>query len=186
VKSYQLQRQVNGGSWSTITLASATSTSINLSLTRLTTYRFRVRATDNLSVVSTPFAYGGTFKPVTSDNTSTLIAYTGTWSTGSSSAYFGGTTRYASTAGRSATYSFTGSSVAWIAYKSTTRGSARVYVDGVLRATVSLYSTTATARAQVFAYNWSTSTAHTIKVVVVGTAGHPRVDIDAFVRLVSV
>jgi hypothetical protein len=182
VTSYLLQRQVNGGSWATVMLASSTSTSINLSLTRGTIYRFRVRATDALSWVSV-FFYGGTFKPSLSDNTSTAIVYAGTWSTGSSSAYIGGTTRYASVAGRYATYSFTGSSIAWIAYKSTTRGSAQVYVDGVLRAIVSLYATTATARAQVFAYNWSTSGAHTIRVVVVGTAGHPRVDVDGFLRL---
>jgi hypothetical protein len=28
---------------------------------------------------------------------------------------------------------------------------------------------------------WATSATRTIKLVVVGTAGHPRVDIDAFV-----
>ena len=97
--------------------------------------------------------------------------------------YAGGSSRYASTAGRASTYSFTGSSIAWIAYKSTTRGSAQVYIDGVLKATVSLYSTTTTAKAQVYAFNWATNGAHTIRIVVVGTAGHPRVDVDAFVRL---
>ena len=78
----------------------------------------------------------------------------------------------------------TGLSVAWIAYKGPTRGSAQVYVDGVLKATVSLYATTYSARPQVYAFNWATSGSHSIKVVVVGTAGHPRVDIDAFARLV--
>jgi hypothetical protein len=182
VKSFALQRQVNGGSWTTVALATATTTSINLSWTRGTTYRFRVRATDKTAVVSS-FSTGMILKGLLSDNTSGAIAYSGTWSTASSSSYIGGSSRYASTAGRSATFTFTGTSVAWIAYKSTSRGSAQVYVDGVLRTTVSLYSTTTTARAQVYAFNWATSGQHSIKVVVVGTVGHPRVDVDGFVRL---
>lgn len=182
VKSYKLQRQVNGGAWTTVTLGSATSTSILQSLSKSTTYRFRVTATDNTGHV-VAYVYGPSFQPIVSDNTSTLIKYTGTWGTGTFSSYYGGHDRYASAAGASATYSFTGSSVAWIAYKSTIRGSAQVWVDGVLKATVSLYSTTSTAKAQVYAFNWATSGAHTLKVVVVGTAGHPRVDVDAFARL---
>jgi hypothetical protein len=185
ITNYKLQRQVNGGTWTTVTLGSATSTSINQSLTRGTTYRFRVYATDGTST-SAAYVYGPSFKPMVSDNSSTLITYSGTWGTGSYPTYYGGTDRYASTVGASATYTFTGKSVAWIAYKSSIRGSAQVFVDGVLKATVSLYATTSTARAQVFAFNWATSGSHTLKVVVVGTAGHPRVDIDAFVRLVLV
>jgi hypothetical protein len=182
IKLYRLQRQTNGGSWSNITLASATSTSIGLSLTKSSTYRFRVQATDKAGLVS-PWVYGSIFKPIVSDSTSTAITYTGIWSTASSSSLYGGSDRYTSTIGRSATFSFTGSSVAWVAYKSTSRGSAQVWVDGVLKATVSLYSTTTTSKAQVYAFNWATSGAHTIRIVVVGTAGHPRVDIDAFVRI---
>ncbi|HUG31045.1 MAG TPA: hypothetical protein VMQ65_11095 [Candidatus Limnocylindria bacterium] len=182
VTLYKLQRQVNGGPWTKVSLRSATSLSINQSLTRGSSYRFRVRATDGLGVTSA-YAYSPKFTPRASDNTSGLIAYAGSWSTGTPSSCYGGTVRYAKAAGASATYTFTGKSVAWIAYKGPNRGSARVYVDGVLKATVSLHATTKKARPQVFAFNWSTSGAHTIRVVVVGTAGHPRVDVDAFVRL---
>lgn len=185
VTSFRLQRQVNDGSWVTVTLASATSRSINQSLTRGTEYQFRVRATDGTGSTAT-YAYGPSFEPKVSDNASSLISYSGAWSTGTPSSCFGGTVRYARAAGASATYRFTGSSVAWIAYKGPSRGSAQVFVDGVLKATVSLYATTASARPQVYAFNWAASGAHTIRVVVVGTAGHPRVDVDAFVRLVRV
>jgi hypothetical protein len=71
-----------------------------------------------------------------------------------------------------------------VAYKGPSRGSAQVFVDGVLKATVNLNASSTVARPQVYAFNWSTNGAHTIKVVVVGTAGHPRIDVDAFVRLV--
>jgi hypothetical protein len=35
----------------------------------------------------------------------------------------------------------------------------------------------------VFSWTWATLGAHTLRVVVVGTAGHPRVDVDAFITL---
>ncbi|MEA2675588.1 MAG: hypothetical protein QOI92_2780 [Chloroflexota bacterium] len=180
--SYTLQRQVNGGSWTTVSLATATTTSINQSLTKNAAYRFRVLAKDKTGAVAA-YAYSSTFKPIVTDSTSSYITWTGAWATATSSVYYGGSARNTSTVSRSASFTFTGSSIAWIAYKSTSRGSAQVYVDGVLRATVNLYSTTSTAKAQVYAFNWATSGSHTIRVVVVGTAGHPRVDVDAFVRL---
>jgi hypothetical protein len=58
-----------------------------------------------------------------------------------------------------------------------------VYVDGVYRTTVSLYASTYTSRAIAYALNWSANGTHSIKIVVVGTAGRPRVDVDGFVRL---
>jgi hypothetical protein len=182
IKSFVLQRQVNGGSWTTVSLATATSTSINQSLTKNTTYRYRVHAFDGTNTFSFN-SYGISFKPIVTDSTYSGIVYTGSWPTGSFTSYYGGTDRYSTTAGNSATSSFNGFSVAWIAYKSTSRGSAQVWIDGVLKATVNLYSTTSTAKAQVYAFNWATSGSHSIRIVVIGTAGHPRVDVDAFVRL---
>jgi hypothetical protein len=182
VTSYLLQRQVAGGAWYTVTTGSPTSTSLNQSLTFSSLYRYRVRASDGLGATSA-FAYGSSFVPRIHDNTSSLITYTGAWTTSSPyTPYWGGTVRYASTAGASATFSFTGSSVSWIAYKSSTRGSAQVYVDNVLKATVNLNATTATAKFEAYAFSWATSGAHSLKVVVVSG----RVDIDAFVRLAPV
>jgi hypothetical protein len=65
------------------------------------------------------------------------------------------------------------------------RGSAAVYVDGKYRATISLASTTYRARQVVYATSWSTSGVHTLRIVNLGTAGHPRVDVDAFVQLTT-
>jgi hypothetical protein len=179
--SYKLQRQVNGGSWTTVSLSTALTTSINQSLTKGTTYRYKVFATDKTGQVSS-YAWGPAFQAIVSDETSTLISYAGTWASGALSGAYGGSVRYTSTAGRSATYTINGSGAAWIAYKSSTRGSAQVWVDGVLRGTINLNSSTTTARAQVYAINWGANGAHTLKVVVVSG----RVDIDAFVRLLRV
>ncbi|MEA2545488.1 MAG: hypothetical protein QOI09_761, partial [Chloroflexota bacterium] len=35
----------------------------------------------------------------------------------------------------------------------------------------------------VFSYSWATPGTHKIRIVVLGTAHHPRVDVDAFVVL---
>jgi hypothetical protein len=185
ISSYRLQRQVNGGSWSTQTLSTALSTSIGQSLTKSSTYRFRVNATDKTGLASS-YNYGPSFQPLVTDQTSSSVTWAGTWSTTSSTSCYGGSERYTYNAGASATYSFTGSSVAWVAYKGPTRGSAQVWIDGVLTATVSLYASTTLSKAQVYAFNWPANGAHTIRVVNLATSGHARIDVDAFVRILKV
>jgi hypothetical protein len=54
-----------------------------------------------------------------------------------------------------------------------------VYVNGVLAKTVSLYAATSTARTVVYSRTWSSTATRTIIIKVVGTARHPRVDLDA-------
>jgi hypothetical protein len=60
-----------------------------------------------------------------------------------------------------------------------------VYVDGVLAVTVNLHASTYQAGRTVWAVNFATAGTHTIKIVNLGTSGHPRIDVDAFVRLVN-
>ena len=67
--------------------------------------------------------------------------------------------------------------------KATTRGSFKVYVYGVLKATVSAFSSTTKFRQDVYQFSWSTAGTHKIKIVVSGTSGHPRVDVDAFLAI---
>ena len=144
-------------------------------------YTFLVRARDWAGNVGA-WKVAATVKPSITQQTSTSIAYSGSWSTYTSTSYSGGTVKYATAAGASATYSFTGRAVGWVTTLKSTRGSAKVYVDGVLASTISL-ATTTTYRYVAFQKTWTTSGAHTLKIVVVGTSGHPRVDIDAFVVL---
>jgi len=48
---------------------------------------------------------------------------------------------------------------------------------------VSLYSSTVALRRVAYVFTWAVQGTHTIRIVAVGTAGHPRVDVDGFVRL---
>jgi hypothetical protein len=126
---------------------------------------------------------GPSVRATVTQQNSTGVTWSGSWHTVSTSKASGGSLRYATAAGASATFRFSGSSVAWVAARGTSRGSARVYVDGVYEKILSLRASTSAYRSIVFARNWSTVGTHTIKIVVVGTAGHPRVDVDAFARL---
>jgi hypothetical protein len=74
-------------------------------------------------------------------------------------------------------------SIAFVTTKARSRGSFRVYVDGHLRATVSASSAITRYRQLLFQYSWATPGTHTIRISVVGTHGHARIDVDAFVVL---
>lgn len=118
--------------------------------------------------------------PTRYENGSAAIAYAGTWTTKASTVWSGGSETY-STAGRaSARLIFTGVQVSWISSRGPNRGSAKVYLDGVLVKTVSTYSTTTQNSVLVWKSRLLTRGSHRIKIVVGGTAGHPRVGIDAF------
>jgi len=70
-----------------------------------------------------------------------------------------------------------------VATRAKTRGSFKVYVDGVYRAKISTASPTTRYRQLVWQSGWSSPGTHTIKIVVLGTPGHPRVDFDAITTL---
>jgi hypothetical protein len=182
ISSYELQRQVNGGAWTTVSLATPTTASLGEQLTVGSTDAYRVLATDGTAHTSA-YATGTSFQPLlTEDSATGSIAYSGTWSTEYNASTSGGTQRYASIAGASATFTFTGSSIGWVTTKGPTRGSADIYIDGVLKTTVSLYTSSTIYKQVVYAFNFGVNGPHTIKVVCDGTSGHPRIDVDAFVR----
>ncbi len=184
ISQYTLERRTGSGGWILQSLASATAVSVVQSLAFGTAYRYVQQATDGAGN-RTSWAYGPSFEPLLSQQSSSAIRYAGTWHTVANSYASGGSLAYSTAAGASATFTFTGRAVSWVAYRGPTRGQAKVYVDGVYRQTVNLYSSSYAARQIVFAATWSANGSHRIAIVNVGTAGHSRVDLDAFVRLVD-
>jgi len=126
-------------------------------------------------------------KPAVRQDSSSTIAYGGTWSKATSSAAFGGTLRYASAAGRTAATTATGSSFAWVSTLGKNRGMAQVFVDGVKVATISLYASASSGRRIVWSTRFATAGSHTVKIKVLGThaagATGNQVDFDAFLIL---
>ena len=175
--AYQLQVQRDGGSWGTVPLSSATARSKSVTYTLGHRYAARVRAKVigvwsawRTSPVSLALRY---------QETAGIFSWVGRWKRVASTGASGSYVRYATSSSARARISFTGRAVSWVAPRSASRGSARVYLDGVYRTTVSLYRSSSLTRQLVFRTAWATTGPHVLEIRVVGTSGHPRVDIDA-------
>jgi subtilisin family serine protease len=178
VASYALRQSVNGAAWTTVT-ASTTALSSDRSLGFSKGYRYRVRAQDKAGNTG-DYVDGPLVTPKLTQQTGSGATYGGTWTTSSSSSASGGSTRYATKAGAWVQFSFTGRAVGLITPKGTSRGSAKVYVDGTYVGTTSEYRSSSQSRIVLFARNWGSSGSHTVKFVLTGTSGHSRFDVDAW------
>lgn len=176
LSQFTVQRSVNGGTYTTLTLSSAKATSITVGLAFGTYYQFRVRATDLNGNVS-GWVYGPKFRPLLYQESSTFVIYNAAWSIWSNSNNSGGSTRFTSTASRSATFSQFGRDYSFIAPKGSGRGWARIYLDGVLQTTVSLWSSSTFYRQVLWSAHYGSDASHTIRIVVYGNG---RVDVDCF------
>jgi spore germination protein YaaH len=175
-----LESASNGGAWSMVAqLQGAAAT--DLQIDRSSSWQFRATATDLLGNVSTP-AYGASFNAQVTEDGSSAVKYKGTWRKSTSSGASGSTTRYATARGATATLTFTGRSVAWVAPHGGKLGKAKVFIDGMLVTKVDLKGTSA-QRQLVFTRTWASSGKHTIVIKVLHTRNRPRVDVDAFVVL---
>jgi hypothetical protein len=175
--TYEIQRSLNGAAFTPFATSSTAGYSLDLSHSSFR-YQFRVRACD--SVQCSAYRTGPSFTTKSYSESNAATKYAGTWSLASSSVYAGGKARITGTAGRSASLTFVGNQVAWLSRTGPTFGSARVYIDGTLVKTVNLQASTPVDRKLAYVKTWTTSGTHTIRVVVVGTAGHPRVTHDQF------
>ena len=183
VKGYKLERSVNGGAYQTVVpLTTELGYSMDLPKSAIT-YRFRVRTIDNSPANGgggnvSAARYGPTFKTISYSESSAAMRYSGTWGTSSSTAYSGGKARLSSTRNSTVTLSFRGNRVGWYSRLAPLDGTAKVYIDGRFYKSVSLYSSTSQYRRLVFVKNWTSVGNHSIKIVVAGTAGHPKVVVD--------
>jgi large repetitive protein len=179
ISRYQLQVRVDGGPWKAIALPKATSRTIVRSLTTGHTYRFRVRAVDGEGNVS-GYVQGPLLRPVRYSEASVRVTYTGVWAKTKSVKALGGAARHATSSAKRAKFTFTGYDVGWIATTTTKSGKARIYIDGVLVATIDLDRTKTAYRKLIFARHFPTLGPHTLEIQPVGDG---RVDIDGFVTL---
>jgi hypothetical protein len=178
IARYDLARSTDGGTWSSASVAA--SASITASLAPGHAYRYRIRAVDRAGNTGS-WRVGAAFKVTGISQASAAVRYAGTWTTSTSTTWWGGTARASSKAGSTASYTFTGRSIAWVALKGSNRGRANVYINGVLKTTVDLYSATTQKQRIVWSTNYATSATRTITIKVLGTSGRPRVDVDGFV-----
>jgi subtilisin family serine protease len=178
VASYDAGVRAGTGTFRT-QASGTTGHSTSRSLTFSTPYAMRVRARDRSGNVS-PWRTGPTFTARIFQESSALVSYGGSWSSGSSRLASGGRDRSATRAGASVTLRFNGRAFGVVATRGPGRGKARVYVDGVDAGLIDLHASSTKARVVVLTRAWVSSGPHTVRLVVLGTSGHPKVDVDAF------
>ena len=177
IQGWIVQRSTNGGSY--VTIGTAPLRAFNVALRSSTTYRFRIATLDHAGNRSA-FVYGASFRTGSASESSSSVRYTGTWSTPTSTSYLGGKANFAKVRCVSETFRFTGKQFAWVGLTGPTSGKARVYVNGTYVKTVDLYAATTGYRKIVYTRTWSTSATRSIRIVVAGTTGRPRVTVDSF------
>ena len=139
-------------------------------------YQYQATALDVFGNTSAP-ALSLALAPVVTQQT-TSVAYTGTWSNASGIGYSGGSARVSSKVGATATFTFAGKSVGFVSYRTATSGKVKVYLDGVLKATLNLKSSTIQSKRLVYTANTGAGT-HKLKLVIVSG----KIAVDAFVVL---
>jgi hypothetical protein len=119
------------------------------------------------------------------DDEDSSIAFTGTWVSIPDSGYYNESSHGSKTAASVASYSFTGTSIAWIGAKSSNRGIASIAIDGVSAGTVDAYSVPSLYQQVLFSRTGLTPGDHTITVTASGTknasASDCWIDVDAFI-----
>jgi hypothetical protein len=183
VKAYRLQQSTNGGTTWPSTLASATTTaSRTINAAVRTTYRWRVRTTDSAGRVGA-YAASASSRIGRYQDSSTAIAYSSGWRSSSTSTASGGAVRFASRAGASAVIMLTNvRQVGFVGPRSSTRGSFRVFVDGVLVATVSERASTAASRRVLYVRSLTSGAGVTHRIEL-RAVGNGRIDLDAILAL---
>ena len=180
IDHYKVQQSVDGGAWGASRITRTRSMTATLAPGH--TYRFRVRAYDKAGNVGS-WDVGPIRRVKAVQETAAILQWTGPWTTAADPEAWGGTSRRSDAAGTVVRHTFTGRGLAWVAGRDPAFGTAKVYLDGSLVATVDLGAASADHRRIVWRRNWTTSTEHRVRIVVVGDAGTPTVDVDGFVVL---
>jgi hypothetical protein len=109
------------------------------------------------------------------EQTDPSVAYTGTWTNSSLPGHSGGSVLYSSQVNATATFSFTGTGVVWIAAKWYNRGIAAVSLDGGPEQMVDLYApgvsgdtSTVSFQQAVYSASGLSNGPHTLRIRVTG------------------
>jgi len=176
IDSYRVRVRRVGGDWVWQT-SGTTARYVDRSLALNGAYEFEVFARD-AGGNETSFVFP--VRVVRAQESTPAAVYSAGWKTATSSTASNSGLRYATTIGRSVTFTFTGRAVALAGPKSSGRGTAQVFVDDVLVKTISEYSASTLARRVVFSHAWPDAGEHTVRFVLAGPASRPRFDVDAF------
>ena len=182
IGAYQLEYRIDGGTWTGTQTLGATTLSATFPIQVGHTYATHLRARDAVGNWS-PWVESPDVRATVVQDTGSPVRYAGAWARYDRIWMSGGDGHSSRQRGASATLTFTGRAVSLVTVRSPTRGTVWIYLDGKYLGAVSTYSREFLSRQIVWSTSWPSSGTHTLKVVVTGTTGHPRIDLDAFVVL---
>ena len=181
INHYSLYESKDGGAYTLA--ATTTAPTFNKNLGPGHTYQFEVTATDNAGNTSAA-RQGVVYKlSLFQENASAVKYTTPGWTRQTLSGANGGSVDFATVKGKTATLTFTGFQVAWMSTQGPTRGSATVKLDSGTAATINTNTSSAHAAEVVDVVTAAANGSHKLVVNVLGTSGHPRIDVDAFIVL---
>ena len=118
------------------------------------------------------------------ENDSPAVSYTGIWYSNVHAMHSGGNAVLAVGAGSTASLSFNGTGIAWVAYRDEWSGLARVILDGELKSTIDTYLLPGQARTAPYTVEGLPQGTHSLTIEVTGTrnqrSGGAWVWLDAF------
>ena len=176
VRSYRLQRRVDGGAWTNVALAEPTKPRAAMTLDSWRVYGFRVAATDSAGRLGA-WSSEHAIRTRQAIQTEDQAGYSGSWSRTTSLSFLEGATRRTTEAGASVEFKVSDRGIAWVATQGPGRGRAAVHIDGTRVATVDLSATTVRYRRVVWTRAWPDPAERTVKIVVESPASN-GVDVD--------
>lgn len=188
IARYYISIRANGGTWEDLNalLKPKTAESISLDLTPGLSYEFAVSALDHYGNQS-DWRYSNPVTVGLAAENGTGVSFGGSgWTRTAWNSAVGGYLTYGATTNAYVRYTIpanTARTVGWVGTSDTNRGQAKVYLDGTPVATIELSSQSTVARKIQYLTAIDPSRVHYLDVQIVGTAGRPTVDVDAFVTL---
>jgi hypothetical protein len=165
---YQIQVRVDGGAWQW--RSSIPGMAIRpLSLPVGKSWQARVRATDGHGNRSA-WATSAVMNTQVIEQNDSAVVYSGTWAKVKSTPSINGSFSKSQESGATATVSFTGSTITWVAPRGAARGVAQVYINGHHLGAIDLYAATSVGPETVFSYSGLNPTdTHELRIEVTGT-----------------
>jgi Calcineurin-like phosphoesterase len=180
IDHYELQVSRDGGAWSVVALPSSLTRSVVVQTSAWGVIAFRVRAVDR-SAASGDWAESSPLWPTTAQEDDPAVGLSLDWTIISKTTAFEGRRATTTTGGATATFTFTGREVGWVARLGPKAGTANVSVDGGPATVVDLHRSSASNRRLVYAASWSTTAQHVVTLTT--TRSGYGVDVDAFIVL---
>jgi len=167
----------DGGSYALI--GSPTSPTMTTTLAAGHDYVFAVDAEDNAGTFGA-FSYSTSFHVALFEQTRSQWTYSSGWTSATASDASGGSLKYSTTAGNTATFAINGFAFGFVSRVDTNLGNGTVSYDGGAAVNISTHGTSAIPREIKYVNNGKRG-AHTLVITNVGTAAHPKFDVDAMV-----